>query len=474
MKFRTGKFNIILTLLIIVCFNNKVISIEISDDKNTMKIDYIESDSIIFNPERGFYSHANPFSLEKLEEIAKRDISLVMCSFTMPDYRDKLLSKELLYNVEKNLKLVREAGLKAFVQFRYTTNVNQKPWDAPKELTLSHIEQLKPIFQEYSDIIYVLKAGFIGVWGEWYYTDNYNYRPNKDEYGPRRQILNALLDALPKSRMIATRTPAAKLYSFNIEVSDTVTYQTAYNESDLSRIAFHNDCFLADDDDTGTFGGNKDFRLFWAAESKYLAMGGETCNLSDYSKCPNALEEMARYHWSFLNENYDREVITDWEKTGCLNEIKKRLGYRFVLTDGEFPKQAVKGDEFSMSLNLKNTGFAAPFNPRDVEVIFVSSETKEEYKIKLNEDPRFWFPEENIKISASFGIPYNLKSGDYDIFLHLPDPEPNLYGKKRFSIRLANKNVWDYDKGYNKIYSVNVNEPNLKSNFSGAFLEKSF
>ena len=457
MKYTIIKINILIGLatMLLVCgtYSNGRVAGE-----KTIKVTYTESDSIFFNPERGFYSHANPFTIENLKKLPERGISIVMSSHSMPSYRDRLLSQSLLDSVENNLKLVREAGLKAFVQFRYTTNVNQKPWDAPIELTLKHIEQLKPIFQNYSDVIYVLKAGFIGVWGEWYYTDHFNYLPNKDEYGPRRQVLDALLEALPKSRMIATRTPAAKLYSFGIEVSDTVTLQTAYNGSDLSRIAFHNDCFLADADDTGTFGGNQSFRQYWAAETKYLAMGGETCKLSSYSECQNALKDMATYHWSFLNENYHREVIKDWENTGCLDEIKKRLGYRFVLIDGEFHEQATLGEEFVMKLNLKNVGFAAPFNPRDVEIIFKSKETNEEYKIKLNDDPRYWFPEENVTISASIKIPDEMKVGIYDVYLHLPDPEPNLYGNRRYSIRLANKAVWDNDKGYNKIYSLRVNE----------------
>lgn len=455
MKKTNRRITVLMILLVVFCATNKVFSNNEFSKGDVVKITYIESDSNFFNPERGFYSHVNPFTLENLNKLADRDISIVMSSYTMPDYRDKLLSPAFLDSVGNNLKLVREAGLKAFLQFRYTTNVNQKPWDAPEEWTLKHIEQLKPIFQEYVDVIYILKAGFIGVWGEWYYTDHYNYIPNKDEYGPRRRVLDALLDALPKSRMIATRTPAAKLYSFGIQVSDSVTYQTAYNGSDLSRIAFHNDCFLADEDDTGTFGGDLSFRNFWAAESRYLAMGGETCKLSSYSECSNALEDLAEYHWSFLNDSYHRGVLADWDSTGCLDEIKKRLGYRFVLIDGEFPKQAAKGDKFMMNLNLRNAGFAAPFNPRSVEIVFVSKETGKEYKIGLSDDPRFWFPDVNIKLSASFDVPADMTPGDYDVYLHLPDPEPNLYGKKSFSVRLANKDVWDY-KGYNKIYSINI------------------
>ena len=37
--------------------------------------------------------------------------------------------------------------------------------DATKEWMLRHIEQLRPIFSEFEDVIDVVQAGFIGVWG---------------------------------------------------------------------------------------------------------------------------------------------------------------------------------------------------------------------------------------------------------------------------------------------------------------------
>src|SRR5690554_3210239 len=112
---------------------NSLIPVEVPNPDN---VTYTESDSIFFNPERGFYSHANPFTLDNLNDLADRGIRIVMNSYSMPHYRDKLLSQTLLDSIENNLKNVREAGLKAYLQFRYTTNVNQKPWDAPEELTL--------------------------------------------------------------------------------------------------------------------------------------------------------------------------------------------------------------------------------------------------------------------------------------------------------------------------------------------------
>ena len=125
--------------------------------------------------------------------------------------------------------------------------------------------------------------------------------------------------------MISVRYPVAKLFTFNINYTDTITRKTAYNESDLSRIAFHNDCFLADIDDMGTFGENPDYRKFWEWETKYVAMGGETCKLSEYSNCENAVTDFAKYHWSYINIDYHPAVINQWEDEQCMKEIQKRL-----------------------------------------------------------------------------------------------------------------------------------------------------
>lgn len=452
----------------------------IDDVTGPKSVDYVVSDSIFFNPERGFYNFAefrsdnsNALSLATINNMVNSGISLIYNGYTMIDYRETLIPDEYLDRIRNNMDVLREAGAKTILRFRYTNSESQTPWDPTEDLVMEHIAQLRPILQEYSDVIYVLEAGFIGVWGEWYYTDNFIFRPEEDEYGPRKRVLDALLEAMPKNRMVAVRYPAAKIFSFGITTSDVVTRETAYDESDLSRVAFHNDCFLADQDDRGTFGGRRSHRTFMADETKYLAMGGETCQLSSYSECSNALVDMAKYHWSFMNSAYDREVIRDWEQNDCLPEITKRLGYRFVLNSGEYTNNGHAGGTFEMKLGLKNVGFAAPFNPRGVEVVFRSKQDQEEYKLKLEEDPRFWFPEEAVEINTTFGLPADMPVGDYDVFLHLPDPEPTLYGRKNYSIQLANEGVWDNDKGYNKLVTVSVKAPSSDATHSGSFLEKS-
>lgn len=466
----------VLSLLVLSCEKDD----KVSPDNLLTRIEYVESDSIFVNPERGFYAfqefrsdNNNVLTLSSLAHLRNNAMSLVYTTYTMPDYRDRLIPQDFLDRIRDNMEVLRAGGCKTILRFRYTSSTNDIPWDAPEDIVHEHVRQLTPLLHDYSDVILVLEAGFIGVWGEWYYTEHFNYRPSEEEYGPRRRLLDALLEALPTNRMICVRYPAAKLYSFGLHHTDTITREDAYNGSTLSRIAFHNDCFLADQDDRGTFGGNRNFRRYWAAESKYLAMGGETCGVSSYSTCSNAIEDLAKYHWSFLNISYHPSVIGQWNNEGCMPEIRRRLGYRFVLNYGEYSTKAEAGNKFEMTLNLKNVGFAAPFNPRDLEIVFVSKvDESEVYKLKLQEDPRFWFPDEDIEFSAVFGLPVNMPVGEYNVYLHLPDPESHLYGRKEFSIRLANEGVWDYKHGYNHIHSVTINAPSTNVGFQGDFLRK--
>ena len=47
--------------------------------------------------------------------------------------------------------------------------VDEAPYgDATKSWMLRHISQLSPIFYEYEDVLDVVQAGFIGIWGNYY------------------------------------------------------------------------------------------------------------------------------------------------------------------------------------------------------------------------------------------------------------------------------------------------------------------
>lgn len=432
------------------------------------KVEYEADDESFTNPERGWYNHRefsffngdvpSALSASTVRQSRNQGYGLMLNIYYLQDYRAKDLDDAVLSVVRANLQALRDGGMKCVLRFAYTNSESQKPWDAPQAQVLAHIGQLKPVLQEYGDVIYTMEAGFVGVWGEWYYTDNFVYQPSGDEdYAPRRAVLDALLDALPDDRMICVRTPLFKLKCFGIGYADSLTAETGYKTTDLARIAGHNDCFLASGDDYGTFRNNAE-RDFWNKDTKYTVMGGETCGVSNYSVCNNAVPDMEKYHFSYLNRNYHTAVINSWKTDKCYDEVDKRLGYRLRLTAGYFPEKVKSGDRFEMVLKIANDGFAAPTNPRDVEIVFVNAvDDGEVHKVPLAEDPRYWFAGEEHTVEAAFDLPSGVAAGaTYNLYLNLPDPKPTLAGNPDFSIRLANKGVWDAAKGYNKLCEITI------------------
>ena len=146
----------------------------------------------------------------------------------------------------------------------------------------------------------MLQEGFIGIWGENYYTD---YFGDASGNGPgtitdsswllRNRVLSALLQALPASRMVQVRTPQIKQkYVYGPHAGTAVlplNETEAFTVSHKARIGFHNDCFLSSPDDYGTYmdlGSSVQIRQpalaalrkYIETDSKYTITGGETCD----------------------------------------------------------------------------------------------------------------------------------------------------------------------------------------------------
>lgn len=434
------------------------------------KVTYTESDEIFLNPERGWYTFTpftfrdgnipEPLNKAIVQQKRGQGFALLHTIYHMHDFRDKPLSDTFLDVVGKNMQALRDGGSKCTLRFAYTNSMNEKaqPWDAPVELVHHHIEQLKPVLQEYGDVIFIMESGFVGAWGEWYYTTNFGFRPQTPEdYEPRRKLLEAQLDALPSDRMICIRYPRAKMTMFGLELKDTLTVKEAYNGTPLARIAGHNDCFVSSPDDVGTYHAPEE-REFWKAETKYLVMGGETCRVSPYGECRNTIEQMENYHWTYLNQDYNKSILQGWKDNDCYAEVERRLGYRLVLSEAYFSPRAAKKKSYEVVMKIRNAGFAAPVNPRNVELVFADkADSSKRFKVKLREDPRYWFAGGEYTVHAVFQLPEELKRGSsYDIFLNLPDPKPMLADRPEYSIRLANTGVWESATGFNRIHSVTI------------------
>jgi hypothetical protein len=426
------------------------------------RIYFQASSEVIRNPERGFYSHlewnnaaGSPMSNAALQSLKNQNISLAFNVYYLMDYVDKPLDEPLLTLVENNMKALRANGFKTILRFAYSRSESAAVYDAPIEVTLGHLHQLKPLLHEYVDVIAAMEAGFVGVWGEWYYTNHYGTGAFIN-VAKRRQLVDSLLSVLPPERMVCLRTPGYKLKLLDISFADTLTQGEAYGMSKKARLAYHNDCFLATSNDMGTFFSDHE-RAYNKADARYVVMGGETCAPSEYSGCVNALLQMQDYHWSYLNKDYHSNVLGSWTLNGCMDEVKSKLGYRFELRHVDRQIAVSKGNPYSIRCLLYNSGFAAPYNPRDVYLLLLAENGSEVQRVKQPDiNPRFWMSNACQLVDMSLQIPGSLPAGSYKVALSLPDPKPTLADNPDYAIRLANNGVWDTEKGYNVLFSIVV------------------
>jgi hypothetical protein len=502
--------------LIILCFLTSTLFVHCSKFDNptiyippaTDTVSYVESDSDFANPERGFYrvaeTYANDYQPLNVDEmktwrtLQKADdgnykvySSLVFRDIVLEGYNDKSLPQDLLDKINNDFVAVRKAGMKLILRFCYTITANSgscpegficPPYgDAPKNIVLNQIAQLKPLLQNNADVIACMQMGFVGTWGENYYSDyfgdpssNGKGKLSNKNWSDKNEVLKALLDALPQSRMIQVRTPQMKQrYVYGVDAatsSAALTDADAFDGSDASRIGFHNDCFLSSSNDYGTYDdyGNSSspradaysiLHNYAAADGKYTVVGGETCDdtYSPQNNCENAGKaqtEMRNLHYSFLNCAYNNDVNDDWETGGCMDAIKKDLGYRFVLRNAIFPKDAIKaGIQLSFTLNIENVGYASPYNARPVKLIMRNKTTNKEFAFDVDADVLKWYSGSvsvNIKIITETDMP----AGDYSLFLFLPDASESLAQRPEYAIRFANDNMWNASTGYNDLHET--------------------
>jgi hypothetical protein len=473
-----------------------------------INVSYQESAEDFPNPERGFYrySETSASNFQGLNEAEIKGyrttqaissatyqvLSTLVFRYYILDNLTAPITASFLENVAKDFVVARNAGVKLIPRFVYTVTSKSgncpegsicPPYgDASKAVIIGHIAQLKPVLQSNADVIACIQLGFIGIWGEQYYTDYFGdaspngLQENKltdQNWLDRADILKAMLAAAPADRMVQVRYPQIKqrfLFGVNsLLTSSWLTESAAFTNLDNARIGYHNDCFLSSSNDVGTFEdyGNSStprtadgavvntLRDYMKGDSKFVVVGGETCSdayspANDCEPAGKAQEEFAAMHYSYLNAQYNTAVNNGWQTGGCMDNIKKNLGYRFVLVNAVIPDNVVKGTFLNLTLNLKNAGYASPYNKRSAKLILRNTLNGQETVLDLAADVRKWYSGA-VKAEESIKIPSDFPPGSYELFLNLPDEYASIAKKPEFSIRMANTGVWEETTGYNKL-----------------------
>jgi Domain of unknown function (DUF4832)/Domain of unknown function (DUF4874) len=420
-------------------------------------ITYLPTMADFPNPERGFHNDINLMSGLDFSATRRKGYSLSRAYVRLDEYRNRPLPPELLAKLDSQLQLVRKAGIKVILRFNYNFPTGEadmiKAPDASLDLTLAHINQLKPLLQRNADVISVLQGGFIGAWGEWHNSGSGLDRPQ-----PKAKILAALLTAMPTNRMVQMRYPQDIKSSY----PQPLTSASAFRGIPQSRVGFKNDCFLSNPSDAGTYEPDLPGLKNYATQiASFIPVGGETCGSTppqQRTDCPSAQAELAKFHWSYINANFYKPALDRWREEGCYDKIGRSLGYRFQLVRSSFPATLQRKGQLKGNFVIQNIGYASPFNPRNLELILRDRRTSKVYPISLlkslskTHDPRFWLPQAGeISVDVRATIPKNIRAGEYEILLNLPDPMPKLAKRPEYSIRLANEQIWEVNTGFNSL-----------------------
>ena len=432
-------------------------------------VTYTPDNTTVFkNPERGFTEESSRIVSENNPNVVKGrmdsnwgenyKMTLMVVLYNFNKYKDKDLPDAVLNGFDEDMQVLRDMGLKCVLRFAYTERESDKK-DATPDWVERHLEQLKPHLAANADVIYVLEAGFVGVWGEWYYTENYG---NETQHmnANRRRVVDALLVNVPKDRFILFRYPMIKTEYFGDETP--LTSMEAFSGSDRSRMGHHNDAFLHDWGNMGTYASdNKSddpaVRQYIATETLYVPNGGET-NIDDdedlaeerYTQAPS---EMSTYHWSFCGSSYAIPVTKRWRSSGIFDTLNIHMGYRYNLLNGQFSDEVAPEGKMNVTIRVRNDGYAPIYNERPVYLVLKGTGSNSAlYALPLTTDPRRWLPNGAVSvINEQVEIPEGVLEGSYHLYLWLPDKYESIKSDPRFAVRCANTNIWDATMGYNDL-----------------------
>jgi hypothetical protein len=404
------------------------------------------------------------FDLTDPDNAERKTQTLVMLMYYLYNYRSTDLSDALLQGFDEDMQILRDKGFKCVLRFAYDWSSKR---DANLEHVKMHIAKLKPHLAKNADVIYVLETGFVGQWGEWYYSNNYgNESQHLNEN--RRAVLTAMLDACPADRFLLVRYPMIKgeyLGAMNNPDTQALTAEEAFTGTTRARIGHHNDAFLNEWGNDGTYlgwDGNKSdapaVRQYIADETLYVPNGGETnveSNTLAQQVYADATTEMSLYHWSFCGSTYAEQVTNRWRSSGIFDELDRKMGYRYELVSADLPTEVQTGGTAAIGLTVKNVGYAPLYNTRPVKIVLKNGQSS--FSIPLAADPRRWLPNGvTTTINETITLLADIPAGTYGMYLHMPDAYASLAADPRYAVRFANVGTWDAETGMNSLKATVV------------------
>ncbi len=424
-------------------------------------LNYQESIERINNPDQGFYRPIyvritedgisyNKNIVNNTTQLYHLRIDISAFSQANNEIADKPLTENALSGIDELLSYLQEKNKSAIARFVYDPGLNGSSNKEPAlDMILQHISQLSTILEQYHDTLTAIEIGLIGPWGEMHTST----MANKD-------VINALIDAYLNNTTeipILVRTPKMIYNYLGITIDDIDTYRIG-STAKAYRLGLFNDGYLGSSNDLGTY-SNREKEVPWLAlQNGHLPYGGEVVipdsTLHDIENCP---EEMFQLHLSYLNIEWNYNVIDKWKNSTyteaagadslyygetAFQYIENHMGYRFVL-ENSILEYDTAVTQFGIDLSLRNVGFGNLNRPMNMTLL-LESETGE---ITFIDAGQF-----NGGEKITFQTDLTLTDGNYNVYLKLDK------GNGKYALRFAN-DLWNEELQANRIGSFSKVNP---------------
>jgi hypothetical protein len=443
--------------------------------QSTNTITYQADDSNFPNPERGWFvfkelkptyaTNGNNWATTALlDTYYAQGYRLVKHIIRIPTTSGDL-PKGFLDELIQEAALVRDKGMKIFYRFNYNWNHNTSNEDAPTDITVKHLEQLKPFFDENADIIAWMEMGFIGYWGEMHTsTSGHIVEKTVGLSDSGKEILYKALDVFPSNRVIGVRYPQIIFRDSNeygsLGFQSPLTEDKAYDGSYQSRLAAWYANFGAGEK---LWHADQEYVAQWAPSTEFVPQWAHCDHFQDLTMDSYEwLDDAQTFHYVALSnpkdENHTVDIYDRWQSDGVYDDYEKYLGYRFRLTESKIDANVAVRGELTLQLTIANDGWARPVNCRPVEVILRNKQTGNEITVPYDPgiDERLWLPAPGTSAvkTMALTLPETATVGNYELLLNFPDAYATLRDNPDYSVRLANKGLWEGSTGYNRLNAI--------------------
>ncbi|CAN5645282.1 hypothetical protein BH09PSE5_BH09PSE5_45540 [soil metagenome] len=391
------------------------------------------------NPERGFYGWTSAYfqdlnaaNLQNLRD--SQGLRLTLGLVNLSSYRSGAIPQSFIDTLSSKFALLRSNGVKVILRAVY--NYDSGGADANAAQIKAHAAQLAPLFAANADVIAYVQAGFVGAWGEWHSSASGNTSDAN-----KATVRDAVLSAVPSTHQVQFRYP----YDMIKWYPTALTSANAFNGSAQSRTGVHNDCFMSDNTDVGTYQGsltNNSQRDYVKKSTEFTPFGGETC--SGFSpmrqSCAQILQEGSDYHLTYLNINFYTAFMSSWKSGGCYAQVTRSMGYRFQLDAVTHPTSASRNTAIDVSVDLRNVGWSRIFSARKLVVTLRHKSSGALITAAGSTDMRT-LPSQatsSTRTTVRVTVPSGAATGEYDVLLGMPDVYTTTANDSRFAVRFAN------------------------------------